>query len=222
MQFIRSSDWYPATKIITERLTDELIQGKKVLWLISGGSNIIASVNIMQQLPAPLTRNLTIMMMDERYGSLGHENSNEAQLLNAGFDFKQATMLHILSVSSSLYAAKKRYEQLTKQAIAASEIIIAQLGMGADGHIAGILPDSAAINSPDFVAAYDSPPFTRLTLTPHALKHVSVGYLLAFGDAKKPALQLLSQKLVPYAVQPAQLLKELPECYVFNDQIGDS
>ena len=220
MRFIHASDWHPATAVLQARLEQELTTGKKVLWLISGGSNVTASVQLMQNLAADLTKNLTIMAADERYGLVGHADSNEAQLLAAGFPLKQATLIQILQPDTSFAATADRFDRLARQAFASNEIIIAQLGMGADGHIAGILPHSEAVTSPDFVAAYASQPFQRLTLTHHALKRLSAAYVLAFGADKQPALELLTTKLVPYAEQPAQLLKELPEAYVFSDMVS--
>ena len=84
MKFIHASDWHPAIAVLQARLELELTAGKKVLWLVSGGSNITASVQLMQNLADDLTKNLTIMAVDERYGLVGHADSNEGQLLAAG------------------------------------------------------------------------------------------------------------------------------------------
>ena len=220
MNFIHASDWHPAIAVLHARLEQELKAGKSVLWLVSGGSNITASVHLMQNLPDDTTAKLTIMAVDERYGSVGHSDSNESQLLAAGFDAKQATLIQILQPDTSFKATAERFEIIARQAFSENEIIIAQLGMGADGHIAGILPHSDAVSSPEFVAAYVSGPYQRLTLTQHALKRLSAAYVLAFGADKQPALEQLTSKLVPYADQPAQLLKELPEAYVFSDMVS--
>lgn len=222
MQFIKSADWHPAIAVIQKRLKQELGAGKQVLWLVSGGSNVAASVTIMKGLAAPLTANLTILLVDERYGVVGHPDSNGSQLLAAGFDHKRATLLPVLVPNTSFATTRDRYETLVRQTFTDNDIIIGQFGIGTDGHIAGILPDSAAAHSPHLVAAYPSQPYQRLTLTHHALKRISVAYALAFGADKLPALELLSAKLIPYSEQPAQILKELPEAYVFNDCIGEA
>ena len=220
MKFIHASDWHPAIAVVQARLEQELKAGKKVLWLISGGSNLAASVHLMLNLDQALTPNLTIMPVDERYGVVGHADSNEGQLLAAGFDAKQAKLIQLLQPETSFAATADRFDRLARQAFTDCDMVIAQLGMGADGHIAGILPHSAAVTSPDFVAAYASEPFQRLTLTHHALKRLSVAYVLAFGADKQAALDLLTAKMVPYSEQPAQMLKELPEAYVFSDMVS--
>ena len=45
-------------------------------------------------------------------------------------------------------------------------------------------------------------------------------YVFAFGADKKPALENLLTN-IDLIVQPAQILKSLPEAYVYNDQVGD-
>lgn len=219
MKFIQSSDWHSAISVIQDRLKEELAASKKVLWLVSGGSNIAACTTVMRGLPQNMTKSLTVMLADERYGTVDHPDSNATQLQAAGFDPQFATIIQVLIPNTSFEATRDRYDRLARQAFVDNDIVMGQLGIGTDGHIAGILPNSDAVKSPDFVAAYSIPPYQRLTLTHHALKRVSVCYVLAFGDSKKPALELLATKLVPYAEQPAQILKELPEAYVFNDQL---
>ena len=222
MQLLLTSDWHPAIHILQMRIQQELDAGRRVLWLVSGGSNTIASVTIMQGLRPDTTKNLTIMLADERYGAVGHADSNGAQLLAAGFHAGQATLLSILTPNTSFEATRDHYEALAIKAFSNCDIVVGQFGMGSDGHIAGILPRSTAASSTAFVAAYASHPYQRLTLTFRALKRVSVGYVLAYGADKKPALELLDSKLIPYTEQPAQIVKEMPEAYVFNDQIGEA
>lgn len=220
MKYILTTEAQDGITALSERLINELDEGKRALWLVSGGSNIPLSVQVMENIPASLSRKLTVLPADERYGKPGHPDSNVSQLLQAGFKPHQAELLTVLE-GLSLEATRERYEQMAKDAFQQADIILAQLGMGADGHIAGILPHSAALESGNFVSAYQGPDFSRLTLTSHAIKRIEVAYVFAFGAAKRNALEHLQQQMLPYAEQPAQMLKELPEVYVYNDQIGD-
>jgi 6-phosphogluconolactonase/glucosamine-6-phosphate isomerase/deaminase len=54
-------------------------------------------------------------------------------------------------------------------------------------------------------------------LTPAALKKVSTAYVFAFGDSKKEALKSLRDQDLPIDKQPAQILKSLPEAYLYTD-----
>jgi 6-phosphogluconolactonase/glucosamine-6-phosphate isomerase/deaminase len=219
MQFIKTADPELGTDSLYQRLTEHLEKGERVLWLVSGGSNVGLSTTIMQRLSPSLTANLSILLADERFGAAGHADSNATQLLAAGFSHKQATVLPVLVGVPSLEASLARYEATARQALSAADYVIGQFGIGSDGHIAGILPNSPAVDSPDLVAAYQSDPYLRLTLTARALKRLSVAFVFAYGDNKQAALEQLRDTTVSYAEQPDQILKELPEAYVYNDQI---
>lgn len=222
MQFILTTDWEDGIANLAHRLVQELHTGKNVLWLLSGGSNIKASVTVMDAISEEYSRQLTVMLADERYGDVGHADSNWAQLLAAGFDAKHAQMLPILEDGLSLEQTARHYEKLVNWAFADADVVVAQLGIGADGHVAGILPGSpAAQEFTKPVAAYTGEDFERLTLTIPALQATSVVFAFAFGETKHQALSTLQSSELALAEQPAQLLKQVPEAYIYNDQIGE-
>lgn len=204
---------------LADRLTHELAGGKRVLWLVPGGSNIALSTEVSRRLPPALTANLTIMLTDERYGAVGHKDSNTVQLELAGFDPQLATMHAVLQPGLSLDDTVTRYARDYAEAVRTHDTIIGQFGMGPDGHLAGMLPHSAAVRAADLAYGYDAPGFTRITLTPPAIQHVLVAYLFAFGTEKIEALNNLHDKNLSLDEQPTQLLKQIPESYVYNDQI---
>jgi len=222
MKFILTTGWEDGVAALTERLVHELADGRKVLWLVSGGSNIRASVQVMDNISDELAENLNVMLIDERYGRAGHADSNWDQLLKTGFKGGAATLLPILHEGIGFEPTVEHYNRLVVQTFNDNDVIIAQAGMGADGHMAGILPGSPATAETDkLVIGYHREPYTRLTLTFAALRRVSAAYVFAFGKAKHKALQALQGRSLPLDEQPAQILKELPEVYIYNDQIGD-
>ncbi|MEK7594035.1 MAG: 6-phosphogluconolactonase [Patescibacteria group bacterium] len=222
MQFILTAGWEDGVADLTERLVRELASGKKVLWLVSGGSNIPASSQIMDNIPSRLSQNLTVTLVDERYGDVGHEESNWAQLMTSGFNSGQATLLPVLQDDMSFEQTIDYYDQIAGAALADNTIVIAQLGIGPDGHIAGILPDSSSSRDTDDIAVgYKSTPFDRLTLTYKGLRMIDVAYTFAFGNTKHQALDSLQSKSLGLAKQPSEILKEIPEAYIYNDQCGE-
>ncbi len=222
MKYILTAGWEDGIADLTERLVIELANDKRVLWLTCGGSNIQASVQIMDNISSELSRNLSVMLADERYGRPGHAQSNWTQLMQAGFDAKQATLLPVLQAGLNLAQTSSYYNKLAAKAIGDHEVIIAQLGIGQDGHIAGIKPDSLAANNTEaLVVGYQDPPLVRLTLTFAGLRCINAAYAFAFGDAKRKALSLLQSHSLELTKQPAQILKQLPEAYVYNDQVGE-
>jgi len=219
MQFITPTS--EGKKALTERLIRALRTGKKVLWLVPGGSNIQTAVEIMRDIPEGITERLTVALTDERFGPVGHADSNWKQLEDAGFDAKQATTIPILIGLDDLHATVAAYTTTLQSLIARHHLIIGLFGMGPDGHIAGILPQSPAASAEGLVAGYHTEQFMRITSTFEAIRHCTAAYVLAAGEAKKEALENLQKDLSPYD-QPAQILKQLPESYIFNDVIGDT
>lgn len=222
MKYILTAGWDDGIADLIARLVKELSGSKRVLWLTSGGSNITASVQVMDNIAAGQSRNLTVSLADERYGASGHKDSNWAQLMQAGFNGKNAKLLPVLEEGASFEEAIRNYNELVKQEYARNDIVIAQLGIGSDGHTAGILPKSpAAEEQTALVAGYENPPFKRLTLTFHALRQVTAAYAFAFGEPKQPALEKLQSGSAELRLQPAQILNELPEAYLYSDQVGE-
>ncbi len=223
MKYILTAGWEDGVADLTERLVRELAGGRQVLWLVSGGSNVMPSVQIMGNIPERLRAKLSVMLIDERYGEPGHPESNWAQLMKAGFEGGDATLLPVLEAGLDFDQTIVRYNQIAGRAFDANQVIIAQLGVGADGHIAGILPGSPAADETDALAVgYQSEPLTRLTLTFTALRRVSAAYVFAFGDTKRQELKKLQTQSIPLNRQPAQILKQLPEAYFYSDQFGDN
>src|SRR5690606_18486013 len=147
--------------------------GKRVLWLVSGGSNVPASVQVMLNIPAAQSKNLSVSLMDERWGKPGHKDSNWQQLLQAGFDGKRASLLPVLRPGQSFEECTKDYGGIIGRAVTDNGIVVGQIGIGPDGHVDGILPGSAAANEDrSLTASYEAPRFKRLTLTFPALRRI--------------------------------------------------
>lgn len=219
MELIRIANIEEGSAPLLDRLLEELNAGKRVLWLVPGGSNIPLSVRVMDGISESQSRNLTIYLTDERYGEIDHADSNTRQLREAGFEPKRARMVNVLAHGLGLEETCEQYALSIATAFETADVVVAQMGMGPDGHICGILPDSPAVESDKTVVGYITENFTRITLTPQALKdHVSAAYVFAFGTAKREALTNLLKE-VPLTDQPAQILKQLPESYVYNDQM---
>ena len=192
------------------------------LWLVSGGSNIKLSVAIMNQIDSELSSNLTIALADERFGPYNHPDSNWTQLMEAGFDPKNARLIETLSRNTtSLADTVQLYQDNIGPIIEDSTSIIGQFGMGSDGHIAGILPNSPASQElPTIVTGYNSQPYTRITITFNGIRKLSSAFLIAIGEDKHDQLDKLINQDLPLNVQPAQIIKQVSESYIYNDQLG--
>ena len=194
------------------------------LWLIPGGSNIALAIAVMNLLSTDLTRNLTIALTDERFGPYNHPDSNWAQLKQSGFDPKQAKIIETLREGdlSDMAAVTARYNAEIDEALDSNMTAIGLFGMGVDGHIAGILPGSPATNEQNYatVIGYPSTSFNRITITLSTIRRLKTVFLVAMGSDKLPQLERLINQDLPLDIQPAQIIKQVDEAYVYNDQIG--
>lgn len=220
MKFLRVGTLLDGTEPLRDRLIRDLEHNKRLLWLVPGGSNIPLTVSVMGQLPDDLTAKLTIMLTDERYGAVGHADSNAQQLDNAGFWPKQACVIPVLQEGLDIFETTKQYESNFQHVANKADVIIGQFGMGADGHIAGLLPGSPAVSSAGYAASYHTGQYDRITLTPKALLRLTCAYVFALGNEKHAAINALGTRETDIAEQPAQLLKQLPEAYIYNDQLN--
>ena len=176
----------------------------------------------MSRLDSDLTANLTLALTDERFGPYNHSDSNWTQLINEGLAVKNARVIEVLQPENNdLAGTVAAYSSKLELAMEESTTIIGQFGMGSDGHIAGILPNSAAADDSlsGIVTSYVSDPFTRITLTFNGIRRVKSAFLIAFGPEKQQALTNLATLNLPLSTQPAQIIKEVREAYVYNDQI---
>lgn len=209
-----------AAKHIAERLRTLLASGKSVLWLVSGGSNVFIQTAAMDMVPDSLSKNLTIMPVDERYGKYNNPNSVTTKLRKAGFDPKHAEWVDILEENLDPDETVSRFNQLLAREIAIGDYFFITLGMGADGHTAGILPHSPALLNSDMAIYYKGHDFARITLCADTIaQHSDEVVLSAFGDEKHDALHKLAGKDDQREVVPAMLLREVHNTTVFNDII---
>lgn len=201
---------------MAEEIIARLEQGS-VTWLVCGGSSIALAVAAMRtaqsRVGEPELARLTVGLTDERYGEVGHEDSNWQQLLDTGFD---TTGTHVIPtlIGAPLEETVRAYAEKLRKAFAA-DTVIAQFGIGADGHIAGILPHSSAATAPELVAGYEAGPYTRITMTPNAFEHLDSAYAFVFGESKREAVEKLRTQDLAISDMPSQLLKKIATAHLY-------
>ena len=202
---------------LATRINQHLIDHDKVLWLLSGGSAVAIAAQIWPQLNPTSPDQLMVGQIDERFGPLDHPNSNWLALTRAGLDFAQATPIPILRGQADAVATAKNYNDRLSAALKSADFRIGLLGIGTDGHTAGILPHSQAVFEQEVLAInYQGPDFNRITVTPKALGLLDLAAVYLQGSAKQPVLTQLSESIDPFD-QPAQLLKLATQVMVYNN-----
>jgi len=223
MNFIHGTNPSQGISDLSAKLVDLLSNNKKVLWLLAGGSNIPIAAEVMNRMRKKVSPNaltyLTLALSDERYGQVGHTDSNWQQLTETHFDFSGIKSLSILQ-GESFEKTIIDYAAALEPVIQSSDYIISQFGLGEDGHIAGILPHSSATTASGIVTGYQATPFTRISVTFDILRKIDVAYGFVFGPSKGNALHRLDDELLSLDEQPAQILREIPEVYIYQDAIN--
>lgn len=228
MRFIKTPSTQPIVDYLSCQLNERLQWGERVLWLLSGGSAVEIAVKTARSLIAPDFKKLTISLADERFGPVGHPESIWQQLKDAGLDVPGAKLLPVLK-GQNFEETAAAWEKDMREAFKTNNYKIALLGVGPDGHTAGILARSPAstYSGDKLVFAYQSkaipgvrPAFKRITLTNRALSLLDEIVVPAMGQSKHDALENLKSNL-PVEQQPAQIIKQVERTYVYNDTIED-
>jgi len=213
ISIVTDKDDEGVANFLAARVQHALDDYQNIVWFVSGGSSVSISAKA-SGLIRP-NRNLKILLADERYGPIGHLHSNWNQLLRAGFSTKVGDLFPVLK-GEDLGSTAKGYEKDVTQALHRSDYKIALLGMGADGHTAGVLPYSEAVSSQKFVYAYNAPDYQRLTLTLRAIEQLDEAVVYAYGSTKWQAIKDLAKDL-GVDEQLVQILKKIPKVTLFSD-----
>lgn len=222
MRFIRSEDSKRGSAMLAETIVSALEANKSVLWLVSGGSNIpiakdVSAILHHELAPAKLT-GISVTLTDERFGSVGHADSNWAKLKEAGFDFIGMNAVPILG-NVNFESTVKEWKMKIASLFKSCDFIVGQFGIGSDGHVAGILPYSYYAHSMDLVIGYDAQKFTRITITVAAMKMIHSAYAFAFGESKREAVSDLRETNMSIDDAPCQALKLIKDPILFSDQL---
>jgi len=194
----------------------ELAKGKRVLWFVTGGSSIKVQSKVAPKINTNLPGRLVITLTDERFGGENHPDSNWYQLKQLGFEIEKAKMIPFLT-GDSFVDTTKRLREVLKDELKKADYKIGNFGIGIDGHTAGILPHTEAVNSPELVCAYGTPQFDRVTITPKVIRELDEVIVFAMGENKWPILEKL-EKEFPLEEDPSQILKTIPLLTIFTDK----
>jgi len=190
--------------------------GKRVFFFVTGGSSIPVCVKISEIIRSHPHSNLAVTLTDERYGPVGHAYSNWSKLIAQGFSLPEAKLIPVLTGADHL-ATTINYTKSVDQEFKNTDYKIGIFGVGIDGHTAGILPGSVAVNSKDLICGYETPEFSRITITPFAIIKLDEAIICTKGEEKWKVIKQLDEEEIDINVQPAQILKKVPLLTIFTD-----
>lgn len=221
MIFRKTSSNKPVINYLVKRITRKLLDGGKVFWLLSGSSYINTEIRVSKKLGRHNLNNLAVSLTDERYGQVGHHDSNWQKLCAGGFDLPGANLQPILQ-GKSFDETMSEFAAFIEKSLQGADYKIACVGVGADGHTLGVLKNSPVVHSQKLVEGYQGSDFKRITLTLSALKLLDEIVVYMPGENKKQLVEQLAHEDVLLDEQPAQALKRATRVIVYNENIGES
>lgn len=197
-------------------IKDNLSAGRKVLWLLSGGSGTQVVLQAAQQIQDIDLTNLSVTLTDERYGPLGHKDENWKQLLDGDLELPGATMYRPI-VDEDRVTTTDEFGAWIMQQMTNTDYKIGLFGIGSDGHTAGIKPHSSAVDTTAWADSYTGEDFERITITPFTISQLDEAVVQASGTDKIHTLEQLLHETIDPAKQPAQTLKTVSVCTLYTN-----
>ncbi len=220
MKYIHATDTEPVIQYLTDTLSSHLAKGEKVLWILSGGSGGKVCAEVSKRLTGSLD-NLITTLSDERYVPFGDIDENWQQLIDGGFSVPGATTYRPIAGKNRATTAKELGDFI-KKAIDEADYKIGLFGIGTDGHIAGLKPETSAVNAAGWTTDFTGDDFQRITMTFDAIKHLDEVILQAMGPDKTNVIEALLYQDLPITEQPAQILKSFDKSILFTDYKGET
>ena len=195
-----------AARIIT-RLVDVQARRPRASIVLTGGGTGIAVLAAVCASPARCTVDWTRLQVwwgDERFLPAGDPERNETQARAALLDHVDVDPEHVhpilgsdqVSGSSPDVAAEAYAALLSSHAEPRDHPLVPRfdvllLGMGSEGHVGSVFPDSPAVHDERAVVAVrdcPKPPPVRVTLTLPAFRAASEAWLVVAGQDKATAV----------------------------------
>jgi 6-phosphogluconolactonase len=204
--------------------------GEPLVLGVCGGRSVVGLLRAIleesRNQPQDIMRRVQFFMVDERVVPLSDQQSNFGGLKNQLFD----TLLHdglireeqLHPFEASPGEAERAcvvYERELKRF--GGSFAVTVLGMGEDGHVAGLFPNHAVLSQTgsSFYSFQDSPkpPPHRMTASMSLVCQSSLIILLALGEAKREAWNLFRDESVSISTCPAKMVARAPRCVVVTD-----
>jgi 6-phosphogluconolactonase len=166
---------------------------------------------------------ITLFTVDERAGisEAGESHADVARRILGPVREGRGPRLFAMSGGGpDLEAAAAEYDRILGRELRDEPLDLAILGVGEDGHIAGLFSGHPALDElTRVVAIHDAPraPYRRLTLSMSFLVSTSDIWVVALGERKRALVQAVARRdatNTPFDL----LLRHAPQVTIFTDQ----
>jgi 6-phosphogluconolactonase/glucosamine-6-phosphate isomerase/deaminase len=212
---IRINDKAEAENTLCDALIEATRFGKKVLFLLPGGSSAGIGANVWGKLPVESQALITISLTDERFGPVGHPDSNWLLLQKLGLDLSDERHIPVLQNLETKDETATAWAEKLGQTTDVADSVVALFGIGTDHHIAGIKPKSPAVYETEaLTSAYQGEDFERVTITPVVFNKITHGFIYAEGPVKAEAIKSLDNEQ-DYTQSPDELIKRCTSFMIY-------
>ena len=186
----KANDHLEASSCLSNLIINEINKSKKNSFTIglSGGSTPKITYSLLKNDIQDLSK-IIFWTVDERWVPRDDEYSNQ-KMLNSFFADSAAKILEVEYSGLSAERDANKYASKLENNITNFDTVI--LGVGEDGHIASLFPDTVAVNDTEnFYVSNEVNILSkwRVTATFKLLKEVDNVYLLVTGNNKKEILK---------------------------------
>ncbi len=186
----KANDHLEASSCLSNLIINEINKSKKNSFTIglSGGSTPKITYSLLKNDIQDLSK-IIFWTVDERWVPRDDEYSNQ-KMLNSIFADSTAKILEVEYSGLSAERDANKYATKLENNITNFDTVI--LGVGEDGHIASLFPDTVAVNDTEnFYVSNEVNILSkwRVTATFKLLKEVDNVYLLVTGNNKKEILK---------------------------------
>lgn len=222
---------HPNTAAVAgQHLSDRLrhYRDTPILLLVSGGS----ALSLLDHVTLTDDRaSITVSVLDERF-SVTAEHTNFEQLRHTelyrhgqavGVEFISTAFDGIDEVEAAARVLEDRWKAWkTKHS---NGVVMATMGIGADGHVAGLLDVAETTQATGWVLGYRVPSTVnqytqRVTATYTFLEEVvDETIVYAIGNEKSRYLQMIQEEIVADTALPVSVLPRMREVRIFTDQV---
>jgi 6-phosphogluconolactonase len=189
---------------------------------VSGGPAALIFLAALRQARVDWSQ-IALFTADERAGlESGESHADVARRILGGVRDGRGPRLFPMSVAGhDLDSAAASYDHVLDRELGGEPLDLAILGVGEDGHVAGLFSNHPALDElTRVVAIHDAPraPFRRLTLTLSFLVSTGDIWLVALGERKRTLVQAAARRALNDNTPLALLLRHAPQVTLFTDQ----
>jgi len=218
--------WDKAAELICKKLDRITMEKMSCLVLLSGGS----AVNIYQRLAEYIKRsqfvseNLAVGQVDERFRPENSDDINAVQIEKTGLIEvlkRKGIKFYKILQKGSLERAADEYNRIMEELFRSYKFKMAILGIGRDGHTAGLLPGyRKEWDKNTFVTGYKNKGEfpERITITPKAFGRLDYGLTIVAGEEKREVMEgILKKKEIDVNLLPGILINRIKKVETVMD-----